>query len=153
MLPHVNRSILLRGAVYRGVAPLCLRSAYSNKGPIQDDVVDRIGITPLQRSNETIDKKRSRLLYQSRKRGILETDLLLSSFAAKYLKNFKIDELDEYDALLNELDWDIYYWATKNYKITPVPPRWKDSKTLSLLQDFAENKDKQILRMPDLDKY
>ncbi|CAJ0762349.1 3590_t:CDS:1, partial [Entrophospora sp. SA101] len=36
---------------------------------------------PTTPHNEHIDKKRARLIYQSRKRGILETDLLLSTFA------------------------------------------------------------------------
>ena len=33
--------------------------------------------------DEPIDEKRARLLYQSRKRGILENGLLLASFANK----------------------------------------------------------------------
>lgn len=155
MFLYRNRSIaLIRAHNLSVYCPNSIRIYhYSTQKASQDDVVDRIGITPLQRVNESIDKKRSRLIYQSRKRGILETDLLLSSFAAKYLKKLNSKELDEYDQLLNELDWDIYYWVTKNFKITPIPERWKDSKILSLLQDFAENKDKQILKMPELDKY
>src|SRR5437868_6291302 len=57
-------------------------------------------IPPVSRTNESIEQKRSRLLYQSRKRGILETDLLLSTFANKYLKTFTEQELKEYDELL-----------------------------------------------------
>lgn len=106
-----------------------------------------------RQENETIDKKRSRLIYQSRKRGILETDLLLSTFASKYLKEMSIEELQEYDELLNELDWDIYYWATRNHRASKIPERWVNSKILQKLQDFAENKNKEILKMPDLDKY
>ncbi|KAG7704158.1 hypothetical protein KL950_004485 [Ogataea haglerorum] len=41
----------------------------------------KIKVEPLPRINESIEKKRRRLLYQSRKRGILESDLLLSRFA------------------------------------------------------------------------
>lgn len=116
-------------------------------------LIERIKIPPIKRTDESIDKMRSRLIYQSRKRGILETDLLLSSFASKYLKEMSLDELREYDELLNELDWDIYYWATKNYKTSKIPDRWVNSKILQKLQDFAENKNKEILKMPDLDKY
>ncbi|EDO18432.1 hypothetical protein Kpol_1032p25 [Vanderwaltozyma polyspora DSM 70294] len=118
-----------------------------------DDVILRIKVAPIKRVNEPLDKKRARLIYQSRKRGILETDLLLSGFAAKYLKEMTPEELDEYDNLLNELDWDIYYWATKNYDTTPLPDKWKDSKILKKLQEFSENKEKVILSMPELDKY
>ncbi|KAG1421711.1 hypothetical protein G6F57_023571 [Rhizopus arrhizus] len=34
-------------------------------------------LPPIPRPNETTEDKRRRLIYQSRKRGILETDLLL----------------------------------------------------------------------------
>ena len=37
---------------------------------------------PIPRTGETIEKMRARLVYQSRKRGTLESDLLLSTFAA-----------------------------------------------------------------------
>jgi len=57
--------------------------------------------------------KRARLLYQSRKRGILETDLLLSTFADENLGKMSMEQLDAYDRFLDENDWDIYYWATQ----------------------------------------
>ena len=107
-------------------------------------------IEPIQRTGESIDVKRARLVYQSRKRGILESDLLLSRFAKRYLSGFSQEELDEYDKLLDEPDWDIYYWATKNYDVTPLPDKWKNSKILKLLQEDAENKEQEILRMPEL---
>ncbi|CAM9021821.1 unnamed protein product [Wickerhamomyces anomalus] len=109
-----------------------------------------VKIAPIERKNEDINKKRARLVYQSRKRGILETDLLLSKFAKLHLTSFNMEELDEYDKLLDELDWDIYYWATKNYDITPLPEKWKDSKILKMLQELSENKEKEVLRMPNL---
>ncbi|SCU93943.1 LAME_0F05534g1_1 [Lachancea meyersii CBS 8951] len=110
----------------------------------------QLKIPPIKRVGETEERKRARLVYQSRKRGILETDLLLSRFAAKHLNSMTPEELDEYDSLLDELDWDIYYWATKNYEITPLPEKFKNSKLLKKLQDFSENREKEILRMPDL---
>ena len=72
----------------------------------------------------------------------MESDLLLSRFADKYLKTMTMEELDEYDKLLDEADWDIYYWATKNYKITPLPDKWKDSKILKEIQKIANNDEK-----------
>jgi len=41
-----------------------------------------------------------RLLYQSRKRGMLENYLLLSTFAAKYLNGMEKNNL-KYDQLIN----------------------------------------------------
>ncbi|KAK2826867.1 hypothetical protein FQN49_007375 [Arthroderma sp. PD_2] len=50
---------------------------------------------------------------QSRKRGTLESDLLLSTFASTYLGKMTRSQLEEYDRFLDENDWDIYYWATQ----------------------------------------
>lgn len=50
---------------------------------------------------------------QSRKRGTLESDLLLSTFAAKSLPTMTPAQMRQYDLFLDENDWDIYYWATQ----------------------------------------
>ncbi|GMG17992.1 hypothetical protein BVG19_g2505 [[Candida] boidinii] len=120
------------------------------EGEKEDEIV--IKVEPIPRPNESIEKKRRRLQYQSRKRGILESDLLLSRFSDRFLPEMTLQELDEYDRLLDLPDWDIYYWATKNYKVTPLADEWKDSKILKLLQHLSENSEKEILRMPELKK-
>ena len=50
---------------------------------------------------------------QSRKRGTLESDLLLSTFADANLARMTLKQLEQYDLFLDENDWDIYYWATQ----------------------------------------
>lgn len=50
---------------------------------------------------------------QSRKRGTLESDLLLSTFADANLAAMTPKQLEQYDLFLDENDWDIYYWATQ----------------------------------------
>ena len=52
---------------------------------------------PLARPNETVEKMRARLLYQARKRGTLESDLLLSTFAKERLDSMSEEELKEFD--------------------------------------------------------
>lgn len=52
---------------------------------------------PLPRPGESVDKLRARLVYQSRKRGTLESDLLLSTFAKDELKTMSEEELKEFD--------------------------------------------------------
>ncbi|CUS21622.1 LAQU0S03e06832g1_1 [Lachancea quebecensis] len=154
MLARTLCQALRTQGVYRGMTLPRMTALYSTQGgkPVvvseKDEV--RVKLEPIKRTGETLENKRARLVYQSRKRGILETDLLLSRFASKYLSSMTPEELEEYDALLDELDWDIYYWATRNYSITPLPERFKDSKLLAKLQDFSENKKKEILRMPNL---
>ncbi|OJD19667.1 hypothetical protein AJ78_00399 [Emergomyces pasteurianus Ep9510] len=70
-------------------------------------------VEPLKREGEDVTTMRARLLYQSRKRGTLESDLLLSTFASQYLPTMTEIQLQEYDKFLDENDWDIYYWATQ----------------------------------------
>ncbi|KAJ1551593.1 succinate dehydrogenase assembly factor 2 [Nowakowskiella sp. JEL0078] len=98
--------------------------------------------------NETLDAKRARLVYQSRKRGILETDLLLSTFASKYLSSMSGTQMDEFDKLMDENDWSIYYWATG---AKSVPTEFQDNSVLKILIEHSKNTDKKILRMPDLE--
>ena len=57
---------------------------------------------------------------QSRKRGTLESDLLLSTFASTHLQTMTPSQLQQYDLFLDENDWDIYYWATQSPANTPT---------------------------------
>ncbi|KAF2275356.1 DUF339-domain-containing protein [Westerdykella ornata] len=70
-------------------------------------------IEPMRRTGEDEATMRARLLYQSRKRGTLESELLLSTFADAYLHKMTPAQLQQYDRFLDENDWDIYYWATQ----------------------------------------
>lgn len=89
------------------------------------------------------------LLYQSRKRGMLENDLLLSTFVEKYLKEFTAEQTAIYDQLINGVsnDWDIYYWATET---KPTPPEF-DTEIMELLKQHVKNTERvQRIRQPDL---
>lgn len=89
-----------------------------------------------------------RLIYQSRKRGMLENDLLLSTFASKYLKTMTVEQVQQYDTLINKPsnDWDIFYWATNK---KPTPPEY-DTGVMTLLKEHVKNSQKESRRMPDL---
>jgi len=50
---------------------------------------------------------------QSRKRGTLESDLLMSTFAEAHLRDMTPTQMAQFDLFLDENDWDIYYWATQ----------------------------------------
>lgn len=138
MLPRFSRSTIAKRGLNYG----------KPQNPSYNELAARID--PIVRNNESIDVKRARLTYQSRKRGILESDLLLSRFAKKHLNSLTMEQLDEYDLLLDEPDWDIYYWATKNYDVTPLPEKWKNSEILQMLQEDTANNNGEILRMPNL---
>lgn len=90
-----------------------VRSGHGVRDPSESEWAKFIA-EPIKRVGEDERTMRARLVYQSRKRGILETDLLLSTFADENLSKMSIDQLREYDSFLNENDWDIYYWCTQD---------------------------------------
>jgi len=67
---------------------------------------------PLQRPNESIETMRARLVYQSRKRGTLESDLLLSTFARDVLEGMDENELREYDKVRPLMFNAILLWVS-----------------------------------------
>lgn len=74
---------------------------------------------------------------QSRKRGTLESDLLLSTFAATHLHTMTPAQMREYDLFLDENDWDIYYWATQPTLTSPSPPPAGTSTPAGAMQTSA----------------
>ncbi|XP_066999640.1 succinate dehydrogenase assembly factor 2, mitochondrial [Anabrus simplex] len=102
-----------------------------------------------EKMDEPLQLKKARLLYQSRKRGMLENGLLLSTFAAKYLEGMSDEQTKQYDRLINlpSNDWDLFYWATG---VKPVPVEF-DNEIMKLFREHVQNKDKEPrIRQPDL---
>lgn len=90
-----------------------------------------------------------RLLYQSRKRGMLENGLLLSTFAKKYLDGFDEQQLQQYDRLINlpSNDWDIFYWAVE---VKPVPLEFQNE-VMDMLKKHIKNENRETrYAQPDL---
>ena len=81
---------------------------------------------------ESVTIRRKRLLYQSRYRGRLESDLLFGRFAARHLSSLSPRQLDRYEALLRESDQDLFAWIAG---WEPVPEQ-HDHDVFHLLQDF-----------------
>lgn len=80
---------------------------------------------------------------------MLENDLLLSTFAAKFLKDMTPKQTEQYDQLINGVtnDWDIYYWAT-NVRETPEE---YDNEIMDLLKRHTMNEKKESrVRQPNL---
>ena len=61
---------------------------------------------------ETREVRLKRLHMRSMRRGIKEMDIILSRFAQERLHVLSTDQLDTYEALLNENDQDLYQWVT-----------------------------------------
>lgn len=89
-----------------------------------------------------------RLQYQSRKRGMLENDLILSTFAKKYLDGFNEEQTLMYDRLINSPsnDWDIFYWIV----LKKETPKEFDNEIMDLLKKHAQNDEKKALSQPNL---
>lgn len=91
-------------------------------------------------NNETLVKKRARLTWQSRKRGIKENCLIFGTFADEHLASFSSVQLDLYDNLLNrsDNDWDLYYWMTGSETV----PEMFDNEVMDLLKKHCKNEGK-----------
>lgn len=63
-------------------------------------------------AEELYEHRLKRLKMRSMRRGIKEMDLILSAFADATLGDMDASTLDDYDALLNENDQDLYRWVT-----------------------------------------
>jgi antitoxin CptB len=61
---------------------------------------------------ETHEIRIKRLKMRSWRRGTKEMDLILGGFADTVLAGLDSAVLDDYESLLEENDWDLYYWVT-----------------------------------------
>jgi antitoxin CptB len=82
--------------------------------------------------DEALQRRRRRLIFRSEHRGNKENDILLGQFAQAHIMRFDVDQLDRYEALLEESDNDIFDWVAGR---ADIPPE-KDSDVLRLLLAF-----------------
>ncbi|KAM7406064.1 hypothetical protein PAMP_000468 [Pampus punctatissimus] len=147
LVTGVCQAALRRGVI--GLMPSC-----GYRGDTPDDTRGDLIEIPLppweEKASEPIDIKRRRLLYESRKRGMLENCILLSLFAKRYLNTMSEAQLKQYDRLINEPsnDWDIYYWATE---AQPTPDIYQ-GEIMDMLKEFTKNRNQeQRLDAPGLE--
>ncbi|HET7714483.1 MAG TPA: succinate dehydrogenase assembly factor 2 [Bauldia sp.] len=74
-------------------------------------------------ANLDIDTRRRRLRFRAWHRGIRETDLIMGRFADAYIETFTVEEMADFERLLEIPDRDILDWVTG---ASPVP---KDAMT------------------------
>ena len=82
--------------------------------------------------DEALGTRRKRLLYRSSYTGTKETDVLLGQFAARHLAELSPEQLDQYEALIDNSDPDLFMWISGR---TPVPSEW-DTAVMTLLKNF-----------------
>jgi len=73
-----------------------------------------------------------RLRYQASYTGMKETDLLLGHFANTHLADLDDRQLDDFEALLNAGDSQIYAWVMGNELV----PKDYDTSVLELIKNF-----------------
>ncbi|XP_075972400.1 succinate dehydrogenase assembly factor 2-B, mitochondrial-like [Anticarsia gemmatalis] len=144
-------------AMFRSIRPLCATVNLARNptvAALMSDTSKPVDTTFLEIPTynvdkpQTLDTRKARLHYQSRKRGMLENGLLLSTFAKKYLDGFNEEQTIMYDRLINSPsnDWDIFYWMIEKQ---PTPKEF-DNEIMSMLKKHAKNEDRASLRQPDL---
>src|SRR5216683_5758548 len=80
----------------------------------------------------SLDTRRKRLRFRSWHRGTREADLILGSFAEANLPGFDETRLDDYEALLDCPDADLFDWITAR----AAPPPEYDTDVTRLLLAF-----------------
>jgi|APTNR8051073442_1049403.scaffolds.fasta_scaffold03398_4 antitoxin CptB len=87
-------------------------------------------------TNETRLVRIKQLRFRAWRRGFREHDFLMGTYADQELDALTDSELDEFDALLNQQDWDVYYWIIGQNEV----PRQFSGKVMQALQSFASLK-------------
>ena len=79
----------------------------------------------------TAEARLKRIAMRSWRRGTREMDLILGGFADRHLGDLSEGELSLYEDLLEEMDQDLYDWASQR---SDTPQRYQ-----SLMQKIAKS--------------
>lgn len=85
---------------------------------------------------ERDEVRRKRMIYRSKQRGWLEVDILLGSWATKFVPGLSPRQLDEYELVLKEETIDIYNFVSGKDEL---PDRIKDLSVIKMLQEYAKS--------------
>ena len=67
-----------------------------------------------------MDDRRKRLLFRSAHRGMQETDIFLGRFAERHLATMNEEQVDLFEALLEETDNDLFNWISRRESPPPA---------------------------------
>jgi len=81
---------------------------------------------------DDLELRRRRLLFRCWHRGTQEIDLILGSFATSSLSAFQSDRIEQFEALLDCTDIDLFDWITAR----TTPPAAYDHDVMRLLRTF-----------------
>tara|TARA_R110002096_G_scaffold12665_15_gene45311 strand:- start:922 stop:1215 length:294 start_codon:yes stop_codon:yes gene_type:complete len=86
---------------------------------------------------ETLENRRKKLRIRAWRRGFKEADLILGRYADQALDTMSESEIAEFDALLDQLDADIYSWIIG----TAATPAQFDTPVMDALKCFRVDRD------------
>ena len=95
------------------------------------------GIMPVPETEGSTDIRRKRLLFRAWHRGTREADLILGSFAEKHLAAFDDRDLEDFAALLEVPDAELFDWISGR----AAPPAEHDNDVTRLLIAFRYRPD------------
>ena len=83
---------------------------------------------------DTLENIRRKLRFRSLRRGTKESDLVIGGFANAHLRDLDEQQLEHFEALLDENDQDVLSWVME---MTP-PPNEFDTTVLELIRTFKK---------------
>lgn len=78
------------------------------------------------------DTRLKRVKFRAWHRGFREADLILGPFADKHASSLTPEQLDAFEALLEQPDQDLYEWIVER---TPTPPE-HDDEIMQMIKRF-----------------
>ena len=78
------------------------------------------------------DTRLKRLKFRAWHRGFREADLILGPFADTYAHTLSPEQLDAFEALMEQADQDLYEWIVER---TPTPPEF-DGEIMKMIKTF-----------------
>ena len=84
---------------------------------------------------EDLEVRRKRLRYHSWHRGTKELDMVLVQFSEKYLPTMSENDIDLFEAIINENEHDIYAWLAGRERV----PEQHENHIMNMILNFKIN--------------
>ncbi|KAJ1498188.1 succinate dehydrogenase assembly factor 2 [Coelomomyces lativittatus] len=102
-------------------------------------------MSTLPKNLSTLTHLQKKLIYGSRKRGILETTLVLSTYAHHRVPSFTPAQCMEYEGFLKLMDWDVWDMFLGR-QVTPNVYQWIVSDLKETFRVYHSDQIKQGMR-------
>mmetsp|Transcript_20744 Transcript_20744/g.24724 ORF Transcript_20744/g.24724 Transcript_20744/m.24724 type:complete len:224 (-) Transcript_20744:219-890(-) len=105
------------------------------KSSLPPDMKDSLSST----ADLELEVRKKRLVYRSKQRGWLEVDLLLGTWASKFVHTLEMKELDEYEDFVNMETIDIYNIITLRVDVPDEVKTEDGSGVVEQIQEWARS--------------